>query len=888
MLLYPSLAAGFLFIGVPLLVHLINLLRHRRTQWAAMDFLLASYRKQRRWIVLRQLLLLLTRLAVAALLIAVLAGLIGGRGLIGVIGGQTTHHVIVLDDSYSMRQRVAGGAGSGAAVGEAPAESGRDSTAYDRALASIASLVRGLSTDEGIHQLTVMRASRAALIGDANKGSADAAADLAAQTVTGDARQIERLMSTRASTLRTDLVAAIDLASDLLTANPADSRRLYVVSDFSRRDWQSPRRIAVSLEKAKKSGAEIRMIDCVETGSTARPRNLAITDLAPEPDVWVAGVPVMMNVTVKNYSDSEAKNVALTANVITYGDDVKVADPTSTFSGSPQSLPAIMIESIPAGQQLTKTFQVYIDKQGTHVVRVGLPDDALAVDNTRVCTIPLADAQRVLIVDGNSDGIGGYHVSSVLDPGSQVRIGAIPEVRPAAMLRDATLETLQRYRAIYLIDVPEINERASDTLSQYVRDGGGLAWFLGNNVSAENYNRNLASPNRQLLPFELDRIETASDLGFGGDDTDPAQSKRESALVFGKDAEMLGPISRAGNGVFGLVNLQRVWSPAPSTISVASENTSPGNSLPNDAPENDMAADATLDASGRPVPPATDDPLDLRILLERGDGVPVAVRHTLGRGRIVTVNTGLDGKWNNWPGDPTFVVFLLQTNAMLFSGASQATSRLIDEPAELPIPGDSYLPTALLLPPADEPPRMSIELEADDQSTSIVVSPTEMVISEQAGVEDFLMPGIAEWQRTGTDGQTSVLPLASVLRVGESDLAQVTHAEVLRDLPGMGIEFMSTGTWESDGNIGGMSTFLLILLALLAILLGIEQALAAWASYHAKPGSAGQGRRHVSGIGSARGVHESAMEIRPRGRSRSRRAGAVSSVESDETTEVTQ
>lgn len=849
MLLYPALAVGFLFIGVPLLVHLINMLRHRRTQWAAMDFLLASYRKQRRWIVLRQLLLLLTRLAVAALLIALLAGLIVGKGLIGAIGGQTTHHVIVLDDSYSMRQKVVGG---GTAT---DGDSARDATAYDRALSAVAALVRRLGNDDGVHQLTVMRASRAAIVRESESGAADAAADLAAQTVTDDARQIERLMSTRASTLRTDLTAAIDLASDLLVANPADSRRLYIISDFARRDWQSPRRLGTSLEKAHKAGAEIRMIDCVETGNVAGvvaagavgTRNLAITDLVPEPDVWVAGVPVMVNVTVKNFSPTEVKNVALTASVITYGDDVKIVDPTASLSGTAQSLPAIMIESIPAGQTLTKSFQVYIDQQGTHVVRVGLPDDTLAIDNTRVCTIPLADAQRVLILDGNTDGLGAYHVSSVLDPGSQVRIGALPEIRPASMLRDATLETLQRYRAIYLIDVPEISDRSAATLETFVREGGGLAWFLGDKVSASNYNLTLAGEKRSLMPFQLDRIVTAGNETFQdsllGDDENESPADRKNGLVFGKDADLLGPISRAGNGVFGLVNLQRSWAPVEDAMF----------ELPTDAPEKDTEQDTEENDSeeDRPSQDPNDSPLDIRVLLERGDGTPVAVRHVLGRGRVVTVTTGLDGTWNNWPGDPTFVVFLLQTNAMLFSGASPPTSRMIDEPAEIPVPGDSYLANVTLFPPADEPPRVSIELEADDQSPVLVVSPTQASLRDEAGFVDFLMPGVAEWQRTATDGQTSVLPMASVLRVGESDLAGAAHAEILRDLPGLGIEFIASGTWENDGGPAGMSTFLLILLGLLMLLLAIEQALAAWASYHAKPGTGNRVEKNTLGRSSA-------------------------------------
>ena len=93
---------------MPLLVHLINMLRHRRQRWAAMDFLLASYRKQKKWIRLRQLLLLLSRLAVAAVLIALLCGWTGGGQMLGSIGGITTHHVVVLDDSYSMGDKSIG------------------------------------------------------------------------------------------------------------------------------------------------------------------------------------------------------------------------------------------------------------------------------------------------------------------------------------------------------------------------------------------------------------------------------------------------------------------------------------------------------------------------------------------------------------------------------------------------------------------------------------------------------------------------------------------------------------------------------------------------------------------------------------------------------------
>ena len=41
-------------------------MRHRRVQWAAMEFLLKSYKKHRKWVWLKQLLLLLLRMALSA------------------------------------------------------------------------------------------------------------------------------------------------------------------------------------------------------------------------------------------------------------------------------------------------------------------------------------------------------------------------------------------------------------------------------------------------------------------------------------------------------------------------------------------------------------------------------------------------------------------------------------------------------------------------------------------------------------------------------------------------------------------------------------------------------------------------------------------------------
>ena len=775
MFLFPALTIGFLFVGVPLLVHLINMLRHRRQPWAAMDFLLASYRKQRKWIVLRQLLLLLARTAVAAVLIAMLCGWVSGGRWLSAMGGATTHHVIVLDDSYSMAD-VSGGA-----------------TAYSRALAAAESLARGLATSDSSHQLTVLRSSRAALVVRGGSQAGDAAADLAVQTVTGDDRQIARVMATDASSLSADVVDALRLAGEMVSNTDADQTLVYLISDFRQRDWESPERLGESLRELSAAGCQIRCIDCAAPPAA----NLGITRLSPLPDVWVAEVPVVMEVAVKNYAATPASNINLSGRVIRYGTSATAPDPTRQYSGTVEPLPGLVIDRLEPGQEAVRQFQVFITETGTHAVEMALPEDALATDNRRSCTLPLADAQRVLIIDGDASQRGAYHIESVLDPGSQVHTGAIPHVRSPTFLRSATAEDLQSYRAIYLVGLTDLTDTAAAALQQYVASGGGLAWFLGSETPIEQMNRLLLDEQRNLLPGALHGpVELARPDGAAGSD-----------LVLAAPHTLTEPLVPLGDSVLGLVGVSR---------SLGIDTDDPRYTLPS--------------------PP--------RRVLNRRDGLPFVLEHAIDQGRVITVLSGLDGQWTNWQGDPTFVVFLLRANAFLWSAAAPATSHPVDQPIALVLPRDRYAATVTMLPAVDDPPRVPIEWQAtsedDGQAARLTISPRDAAVSGSNDVDALLAPGVSEFWLTQLDGRPEVRASASTVRPGEGDLRRAERAEMLRDAQPAELTFFDAGDVidQSQSASGGITTVLL--LALLGVLLVGEQGLAYLASYHT-PGSGGKG-----------------------------------------------
>src|SRR5262250_229747 len=89
--------AGGALVSLPIIIHLINRMRFRRIRWAAMEFLLKSQKRNRRRLIIEQLILLALRCALVAL-----AGLLVARFVGGFLGAETpTAHFVVLDDSLS-------------------------------------------------------------------------------------------------------------------------------------------------------------------------------------------------------------------------------------------------------------------------------------------------------------------------------------------------------------------------------------------------------------------------------------------------------------------------------------------------------------------------------------------------------------------------------------------------------------------------------------------------------------------------------------------------------------------------------------------------------------------------------------------------------------------
>jgi hypothetical protein len=472
--LFPTLLTiGLPLVAVPILIHLINLRRQQRIRWAAMQFLMESQRRNRRWIFLKQLLLLLARMSVIAVLVLMLAHLVLRNEWLSLLGRGTTHHLVLLDDSYSMTDRW------------------NETTALNEGKRAVQAIVDQASQQSDTQLVTLLRFSEAARL------SATVQPKVLAERINDTFRgRLESLLAGWSAS-ETDVGPA-----DALKAIPrlplgGDEQTLivYLISDFRARQFSSATEIRKLLSdlKDKEHVSQIHLVRCVRE---ARP-NLAIKSLAPESGVRAAGVEMWMSVTVANYGDTPARGV------------------TVQLEQDGDALPALVLDDIPPRDEIAHKFRVQFAGTGAHWLAATLPADAVATDNHRYFACDLPAARPVLIVDGSPDGRGGHQLSLALAPGGNTHTGWQPHIEQPAFLADA--ERLNQQAAVCLIDVPHLNDDELAALESYVRGGGGVAFFIGANIDRAHYNDRLYNNGAGLFPAPL-KLPTQL-LDRGGEST---------------------------------------------------------------------------------------------------------------------------------------------------------------------------------------------------------------------------------------------------------------------------------------------------------------------------------------------------------------------------------
>ncbi len=478
--LNPLTLWGLPAVSIPLLIYLLYRQRYRRVEWAAMEFLLRALKKNRRRLRVENLLILILRMLIILLLVLAFARPLLRAANIGNVDTASRHVGLMLDQSFSMSYRP-----------------GTDNSAMEKAKSAATRLLQSMKeVDQVVLSTAGERSER-----------------LITRPTTLDPNAREEMISKLGAVEwdhgRTDLASGMDGMLGLLDGFPEEAnKQLYVFTDMQRNAWLEDEEIRKDLypliRQLESKKTALRLVD---VGDDAY-RNAALVDFSTDRRTLGVGMPFRFIVTVENFCEQELDNLTVTVKI-------------ERNDGSEQALTAKSVELEPF-QRTTLEFPCSVPLPGIHQARAELQTDPLQLDNARYLTLDVREAVDILLVDGDPDNddklLRGEtdYLELGLNPAlfNTSDEAVTNYLNRMVKVSDLNLdeEELDKYDVIFLCNVAAVDGHV-ERFESFVRNGGGLWIFLGDQVDPTNYNNYLFREGKGLLPARLGEVR-----GDAGDD----------------------------------------------------------------------------------------------------------------------------------------------------------------------------------------------------------------------------------------------------------------------------------------------------------------------------------------------------------------------------------
>ena len=206
----------------------------------------------------------------------------------------------------------------------------------------------------------------------------------------------------------------------------------------------------------------------------------------------------------------------------------------------------------------------------SHKCVLSLQDDGLAIDDKYYFTVEVGERSKVLVVDGDPSAIPymaeTFFLAHALSPGSAAA-GEGPAAIDAQVVPTDGFSTLKLsdFRTVVLCNVPHLDGGDQVRLEGFLRDGGSVLIFLGDKVSATEYN------GWKFLPAQLTNpvgdATKKQTFGFGEQRDDHAMFKNpidvRSTRFFVCFATAPGSVRKGGQVIARFTNSQPALVEAP-------------------------------------------------------------------------------------------------------------------------------------------------------------------------------------------------------------------------------------------------------------------------------------------------------------------------------------
>ena len=702
--------------AAPLLIHLWNRQRYREMSWAAMEYLLAAAKRQSRRLFLEQWLLLCIRTLLVVLIVLALAEPYLERSGFAAGAAGHTHRVLVLDGSYSMAYQPT------------------DKTRFDRAKQMARQMVEESPQGDAFTLILMSAPPRVVVARPAIEPSEIL-------------REIDNLRLTHAAA---DVPATVRAIRQVLDGARAETLRLarhevYFLTDLQRLSWApklSPP-AAVEFQRQADELSQLAALFVIDLGQPAA-ENLAVTGLRALDPPGIVGRSVQLEAELKNF-----------------GDQARRRQPVELLVDGQR----IEQKQVSIGPRATASVAFFyrFDAAGDHAIEVRAAGDALDVDNHRFLAMPVRQAIRALCIDGRPAG-GSFRGAA-----DYLAVALMPEAGPAGrklVQADVAPESaimernLARYQCVLACNVAQFTASEARVLDAYLRSGGNLVFFLGDQVLPEQYNRELGAPAlSRAVPGRAGRGRAGQGGSAGEDRVQVAGPPRILPA-------QLGPlIDHSLSRLDPLGYRHPIVQPFRGRGETALLTTPVLKYYQLRVPQNSSA----------------------KTVLALGNGDPLIVEQPVHRGRVVLVATSADTSWTYMPLCPSFVPLVQEIVAWCVGGQLEQQNLLVGEPLSVSLPLPAAQAPATVQGPDGRGRSVQLRATADDAALSYPDTAQSGIYVARFG---------APVNRTQT--------FAVNVDTTESDLAAIAPEELQNDV-WPGISFVHRTSWQDFAAAGRAS-----------------------------------------------------------------------------------
>ncbi len=462
--LNPLLLWGLAAVSIPILIHIFNLKRTKKIEFSTLMFLKEIQQSKYKKIKLKQLLILLCRIAFIIFLV-MMAAKPFDNGFLGTPGDKAKSSVLlILDDSFSMQSRD---------------KNGND---FENAKKKLSETIDALGENDEIYFTTVSAIDK----------------PYSSMPVKDPAKLKDTLSQLKTSEISRDMNEVMYYAESILNSAAHTHKEIYLFTDGQKSFIQNE-----IISGSRFRDNENVHMNFILTG-TRQANNISLDTLNTVSKIFEKQRPVKIKALVNNHNNFNSANKSVILTMGSYKEE-KVID-------------------VPANSTVEAEFIVKPENTGfasgsVELVQNDISDDEISGDNKQYFSFYVPKEVNVLIASGSP--LDAEYIKLVLS--STREISPLQEQSTYFNIKeissnDISGEDLAKYNSVVIINKNRFSSNESAKLREYIESGGGAVIYPGSNMDIENYNNELMK--QMDLPYIGSRFTSNTPVKFDKIDFD--------------------------------------------------------------------------------------------------------------------------------------------------------------------------------------------------------------------------------------------------------------------------------------------------------------------------------------------------------------------------------